>query len=43
MEVGAAIDNSFYLIRINAVWRLKYLDNPGISGLGIKGSIELRF
>ncbi|MEO6869707.1 MAG: DUF5686 family protein [Ginsengibacter sp.] len=43
MEIGAAIDNIFHLIRIDAVWRLNYLNNPGISKFGIKGSIELKF
>ncbi|MFS8082115.1 MAG: DUF5686 family protein [Ginsengibacter sp.] len=43
IEVGAGIDNIFHLIRIDAVWRLNYLNNPGISRFGIKGSIELKF
>lgn len=43
METGVGIDNIFHLIRIDAVWRLNYLNNPGISKFGIKGSIELKF
>lgn len=43
MEAGLGIDNIFHLIRIDAVWRLNYLNNPGISKFGIKGSIEFKF
>jgi hypothetical protein len=43
MEAGFGIDNIFHLIRIDAVWRLNYLNNPDISRFGIKGSIELKF
>ena len=43
MEAGVGIDNIFHLIRIDAVWRLNYLNNPGISKFGIKGSIEFKF
>ena len=43
METGFGIDNIFHLIRIDAVWRLNYLNNPSISKFGIKGSIELKF
>ena len=43
MEIGFGINNIFHLIRIDAVWRLNYLENPNISKFGIKGSIELQF
>jgi hypothetical protein len=43
METGIGIGNIFHLIRIDAVWRLNYLNNPGISKFGIKGSMELKF
>ena len=43
METGVGIDNIFHLIRIDAIWRLNYLNNPGISKFGIKGSLELKF
>ncbi len=42
LETGFGIDNIFHLIRLDAVWRLNYLNNPGISKFGIKGSIELK-
>lgn len=43
METGVGIDNIFHLIRIDAVWRLNYLNNPGICRFGLKGSLELKF
>ncbi len=43
METGVGIDNIFHLLRIDAVWRLNYLNNPGIPKFGIKGSMELKF
>ena len=42
MEAGVGIDNIFHLIRLDAVWRLNYLNNPGICKFGIKGSVELK-
>ena len=43
LETGFGIDNIFHLIRLDAVWRLNYLNNPGISKFGIKGSIDVTF
>ncbi len=43
MEAGVGIDNIFHLIRIDGVWRLNYLNNPGVPKFGIKGSLELKF
>lgn len=43
METGVGVDNIFHLIRIDAVWRLNYLNNPGICRFGLKGSLELKF
>jgi hypothetical protein len=43
METGVGIDNIFHLIRIDAIWRLNYLNNPGICKFGLKGSLELKF
>lgn len=43
MEAGVGIANIFHLVRIDAVWRLNYLNNPGISKFGIKGSVEFKF
>jgi hypothetical protein len=43
METGVGIDNIFHLLRIDAIWRLNYLNNPVIPRFGIKGSMELKF
>lgn len=43
MEAGVGIDNIFHLIRIDGVWRLNYLSNPGVPKFGIKVSLELKF
>lgn len=43
MEAGVGIDNIFHLIRIDGVWRLNYLNNPGVPKFGIKASLELKF
>lgn len=42
-EVGVGIENIFHLLRLDAVWRLNYLDNPGVEKFGIKGSILFKF
>jgi hypothetical protein len=43
METGVGIENIFKLLRIDAVWRMNYLNNPNIPQFGIKGSIQFKF
>jgi hypothetical protein len=43
METGVGISNIFHSIRIDGVWRLNYLNNPGIPKFGIKASVEFKF
>lgn len=43
LEAGVGIANIFRLIRLDAIWRLNYHENPGISKFGIRGSVELKF
>jgi hypothetical protein len=43
MEVGAGIENIFKIIRIDALWRLNYLDHPNIAKFGIRGAFEFSF
>lgn len=43
METGIGIDNIFHALRIDGVWRLNYLNNPGIPKFGIKVSAEFKF
>src|SRR5206468_458193 len=41
VEVGAGIENIFKIIRVDAIWRLSYLNNPNIAKFGIRGSLML--
>ena len=43
METGVGVDNIFHAIRIDGVWRLNYLNNPGIPKFGLKVSAEFKF
>lgn len=43
VEVAAGIENIFKIIRIDALWRLNYLDNPDIAKFGIRGAFEFTF
>ncbi len=42
-EVGVAIENIFKLIRIDASWRLSYLNKKNVSPFGIMGSLRVDF
>jgi hypothetical protein len=42
-EVGAGIENIFRFIRLDAVWRLSYLDHPNIKKVAVKGSVHFNF
>lgn len=42
-EAGAGIENIFKIIRVDAVWRLSYLDHPNISPFGIRFSLQFNF
>lgn len=42
-EAGVGIENIFKLIRVDAIWRLAYLDNLGIAKFGIRASLQLKF
>lgn len=43
MEAGIGVENIFKLLRIDAIWRLTYLDNPDISKFGIRASLQIKF
>lgn len=43
MEVGIGIENIFKIIRIDGLKRLNYLEHPGVSEYGIRGTLELSF
>lgn len=39
-EVGGGIENIFKILRVDAIWRLSYLDHANISKFGIRFSIH---
>ena len=42
-EASLGIENILKIIRIDAMWRLSYLNNPNISKFGIRGTLQLIF
>jgi hypothetical protein len=42
-EVGVGLENIFRVIRIDGVWRLSYMDNPGARQFGVRISANLKF
>ena len=42
-EAGVGIENILKIFRINAMWRLSYLDHPNISKFGILGTMQIYF
>lgn len=43
MEATAGIENIFKVFRIDGVWRLNYLDNPGAVPFSVKFSMQFAF
>ncbi len=43
METGFGLENIFKVIRLDAVWRLSYLNNPQASRFGIRGGLTFYF
>ncbi len=43
VELGAGIENIFKVIRIDAMWRLSYLDHPNIEKFGIRAGLQIIF
>ncbi|MDE6022255.1 MAG: hypothetical protein K2G13_02015 [Muribaculaceae bacterium] len=43
MEISAGIDNIFTILRVDYVWRLSYLDTPGIDKSGIRVALHFTF
>ena len=43
MEASIGIENIFNAIRVDYVWRLNYLDHPGIQKNGIRATVMLSF
>jgi hypothetical protein len=42
-EAGAGIENIFKIIRVDAIWRLSYLDHPNVIPFGIRFSLQFTF
>lgn len=42
-EAGFGIENIFRILRIDAVWRLSYLDHPNINKFSLMGTIQFYF
>jgi hypothetical protein len=42
-EAGVGVENIFKVLRIDALWRLSYLDNPDIVKFGIRAKIQIDF
>lgn len=42
-EAGAGIENIFRVLRVDAIWRLSYLDHPNISKFGIRFTLWFDF
>ncbi len=43
METGVGIENILKVLRVDAVWRLNYLDNPEATAFSLRGSLEFNF
>ncbi len=43
MEVGVGIENIFKILRVDALWRLSYLNKPNVSPVGVRASLQLEF
>lgn len=42
-EAGVGLENIFKIFRVDAMWRLSYLDNPNISRFGIRATLQVGF
>ena len=42
-EAGVAVENIFKVLRVDAGWRLSYLDHPNISRFGLMATLYLSF
>lgn len=42
-EAGVGVENIFKVLRVDALWRLSYLDNPDIVKFGIRAKFQLDF
>ncbi len=43
VETGVAVENIFRFVRVDAVWRLSYLEHPDISKFGVRVCLQFKF
>ncbi len=43
MEISAGLDNLFKILRVDYVWRLSYLNSPGIDKSGWREELHFKF
>lgn len=43
MEIGVGLDNIFSILRVDYVWRLTYLNHPGINRSGLRIALHFSF
>ena len=43
LEAGVGIENIFKLFRVDALWRLTYLNNPDVVPFGIRTTFQIDF
>lgn len=43
VEAGIGLENILKLIRVEAIWRLNYLDHPDIAKFGIRANLQFTF
>lgn len=43
MEIGVGLDNIFSVLRLDYIWRLSYLNHPGINKSGLRVSLHFSF
>lgn len=43
LEAAVGVENILKFLRIDALWRLSYLDNPNIVKFGIRAKLQLKF
>jgi hypothetical protein len=42
-EAGVGVENIFKILRFDLLWRLSHLDNPDISKIGFRGTLQFIF
>jgi hypothetical protein len=42
-EAAIGVENIFKILRVDALWRLSYLDNPNIVRFGLRAKLQFEF